>query len=252
MANDMIADKGQPAVLAILQARMSSSRLPGKVLRPILGRPMLGHHIDRLKRSKRLGRLIVATSTEASDDPIGSFCSSEGIGCFRGPLQDVLARFEGAASASDPVDHVVRLTGDCPLADPEIIDRLIDLHLAGQYDYSSNVRELTFPDGLDAEIMTRPVLRQAAMEACDPYEREHVTAFIYRRPDRFRLGSLTNEAALGHLRWTVDTESDFQMVEAVYAALFPRNESFGYADILGFLTANPDIAAINAPSRQTP
>ena len=246
----MTQDTGQPTILTVLQARMSSSRLPGKVLRPILGRPMLGRHIDRLRRSRRLGRLVVATSSEASDDPIEAFCAGEGVGCFRGALQDVLGRFEGAASANDPVDHVMRLTGDCPLADPAIIDRLVDLHVEGRYDYSSNVRELTFPDGLDAEIMTRPVLRQAAGEAQDPYEREHVTAFIYRRPDRFRLGSLTNDAALGHLRWTVDTAADFRMVEAVYAALLPRKESFDYADILAFLTANPDIAAINAPSRQ--
>jgi spore coat polysaccharide biosynthesis protein SpsF len=245
----MKADKHFPVVIAILQARMTSSRLPGKVLRPILGRPMLGRQLDRVKRSTRIERLVVATSAETSDDPIASFCATEGIGCFRGELQDVLARFEGAARANDPVDQVVRLTGDCPLADPMIIDRLVDTHLEGQYDYSSNILELTFPDGLDAEIMTRSTLQQAATEACDPYEREHVTPFIYRRPNRFRLGNLTNDQALGHLRWTVDTEADFHMVETVYSALLPSNEFFGYSDILDFLTTHPNVAAINAANR---
>lgn len=242
----MTESTGRTRILAILQARMSSSRLPGKVLRPILGRPMLGRQIDRVKRSSRIGRLVVATSDEASDDSIVSFCAAEAIGCYRGALGDVLARYEGAARAYGSTDHVVRLTGDCPLADPEIIDRLIDLHVEGGYDYSSNTRELTFPDGLDAEIMTREALRQAAAEAQDPYDREHVTPFLYRHPERYRLGSLTNDLRLGHLRWTVDVEADFRLVEAVFGALLPRGENFGYAEILAFLNANPAIAAINA------
>lgn len=239
---------GQPFVLAILQARMSSSRLPGKVLKPIMGRPMLGRHIDRLKRCSTIDRLVVATSADEGDDAIAAFCAAEGVGCHRGPLQDVLARYESAARANDPVDHVVRLTGDCPLADPAIIDRVVRMHLAGNYDYTSNTLELKFPDGLDAEIMTREALNQAASEAREPYYREHVTPFINRRPDRFRLGSVVNGANLGHMRWTVDTEADFRLVETVYRALLPQNEAFAYDDILHFLVANPDVAAINTSS----
>lgn len=240
----------QPFVLAILQARMGSSRLPGKVLKPIMGRPMLGRHIDRLKRCSTIDRLVVATSADKGDDPIAAFCAAEGVSCYRGPLQDVLARYETAARENDPVDHVLRLTGDCPLADPAIIDRVVRTHLAGNYDYTSNTLEVKFPDGLDAEIMTREALNQAASEAREPYDREHVTPFIYRRPDRFRMGSVVNDANLGHMRWTVDTEADFRLVEAVYRALLPRNDAFAYSDILRFLLANPDVAAINAANGQ--
>jgi spore coat polysaccharide biosynthesis protein SpsF len=239
----------RPVVLAILQARMSSTRLPGKVLKPILGRPMLGRHIDRLKRSKMIDRLVVATSAEPSDDPIAAFCAAEGIGCHRGPLQDVLARYEGAARDNDPIDHVVRLTGDCPLADPEVIDQVIRTHLAGGYDYSSNTNPPTYPDGLDTEIMTREALRVMAAEASTPHEREHVTPFLYRRPERFRLGKLQNEIDRSQMRWTVDTPDDFLMVDAVYRELLPVNERFGSADILALLERRPDIAALNRPQR---
>lgn len=236
---------GQPLVLAILQARMGSSRLPGKVLKSIMGRPMLGRHIDRLKRCSTIDRLVVATSIDKSDDAIADFCAAEGVNCYRGPLHDVLVRYEGAARENDPVDHVVRLTADCPLADPAIIDRVVRTHLAGHYDYTSNTFELKFPDGLDAEIMSRDVLRQAASEAKEPYDREHVTPFIYRRPNRFRMGSVVNDANHGHMRWTVDTEADFRLVETVYRALLPRNEAFTYNDVLSFLVGHPEVAAIN-------
>jgi spore coat polysaccharide biosynthesis protein SpsF len=239
--------RARPHVLAILQARMSSTRLPGKVLKPVLGRPMLGRHIDRLKRSKMIDRLVVATSIDPSDDPIAAFCAAEGIGCHRGPLADVLARYEGAARDNDPVDHVVRLTGDCPLADPEVIDGVIRLHLEGRHDYSSNINPPTYPDGLDTEIMTRDALRLMAAEASTAYQREHVTPFLRTQPQRFKLGNLHNETDQSQMRWTVDTPDDFRMVEAVYRELLPVNERFGFADILALLDRRPDIAAINRP-----
>lgn len=241
-------DKARPYVLAVIQARMSSTRLPGKVLKPILGRPMLGRHIDRLQRCSTIDRIIVATSVEESDDAIASFCAAESIGCYRGPLNDVLARYEGAAREYDPVDHVVRLTADCPLADPDIVDRVIDAHLTDKNSYTTNVLQQTFPNGLDVEIMTRHALRQAAAEATNPYEREHVTPFLYRRPYLFKLGNIENNEDHGQLRWTVDTEADFRMVEAVFRELLRANESFGYSDILTLLAKRPDIAAMNAAS----
>ncbi|MBN9088902.1 MAG: aldo/keto reductase [Reyranella sp.] len=237
----------KPVVLAVLQARMSSTRLPGKVLKPILGRPMLGRHIDRLKRSRMIDRLVVATSVDPSDDPIAAFCAAEGIGCHRGSLHDVLARYEGAARDNDPVDHIVRLTGDCPLADPEVIDRTIEMHVAGQYDYSSNTNPPTYPDGLDTEVMTREALRLMAVEAATAHQREHVTSFLYTQPERFRLGKLHNDTDQSLMRWTVDTPDDFHMVDAVYRELLPVNERFGSADILALLERRPDIAAINRP-----
>jgi len=241
--------RARPRVLAVLQARMSSSRLPGKVLKPILGRPMLGRHIDRLKRGRMIDHLVVATSIDPSDDPIAAFCAAEGIACHRGPLADVLARYEGAARANDPVDHVVRLTGDCPLADPELVDELIRLHLEGGYDYSSNVDPPTYPDGLDAEIMTRDALRVMAAEAVTAHQREHVTPFLRSQPQRFRLGKLHNKTDQSQMRWTVDTADDFKMVDSVYRELLPVNEGFGSADILALLERRPDIAALNRPQR---
>ncbi|MBM3560846.1 MAG: hypothetical protein FJX53_13430, partial [Alphaproteobacteria bacterium] len=153
-----------PKVIAVLQARTSSSRLPGKVLRPLQGRPMLERQIERILRSRRLDRLVVATSDHPEDDPIEALCRTLGVDCFRGALEDVLDRFYRAAASRRP-DHVVRLTGDCPLCDPEIIDRVVAHHLEGGYDYTCNVLEPTFPDGLDVEAMTWASLETAWRES---------------------------------------------------------------------------------------
>jgi spore coat polysaccharide biosynthesis protein SpsF len=210
---------------------------------------MIGHHLDRLQRCGMIDRIILATSVEESDDPIARFCASEGIGCYRGPLHDVLARYEGAAREYDPADHIVRLTGDCPLADPEVIDEIVRRHIADANDYTANVLQQTFPNGLDAEVVTRSALRQAADEATDPYDREHVMPFFYRRPERYKLGNVRSRDNNGHMRWTVDTPADFRMVDAVYRELLSPEKAFGYADIVALLERRPDIAAINARSR---
>jgi spore coat polysaccharide biosynthesis protein SpsF len=220
------------SVLTILQARMSSSRLPGKVLKPLLGEPMIGRQIERLRRSRHLGRLVVATSTEPSDQPLAVYCASIGVEAFRGPLDDVLGRFGQALAAFEPAEHVVRLTADCPLADWEVIDAVIDLHLKSGADYTSNALERTYPKGLDVEVMTAEALRAACAEAQDPYEREHVTPFLYRHPERFRLVQLTQPEKLDQLRWTVDTPEDFEFVTRVYEALHPADNAFTSADIL--------------------
>ena len=233
-------------ILGIVQARMSSTRLPGKVLRPILGRPMLGRQIDRVKRSKHIDRLIIATSEDASDDAIAQFCTLENISCFRGSLHDVLARFHGAASVFGPADHIVRLTADCPLSDWNIIDLAISTHVREGADLSGNAVERTFPDGLDVEVLTNRALETAHREAKAGYDREHVTPYIYRHPDRFRLYHVVQERNLAELRWTVDTPSDFQMVETVFAGLLPKSPAFVQDDILTFLDHHPEIAATNA------
>jgi spore coat polysaccharide biosynthesis protein SpsF len=244
MGHDM---SDTPSILAVLQARMSSSRLPGKVLKPIEGRPMLGRHIDRLKRCTMIDRLTVATSQEASDDPLAAFCASEGIACYRGPLADVLARFDGAARQYPSVKHVVRLTGDCPLADPAIIDDVVRTHLAGQFDYTANVFPPRVPDGLDAEIMSRAALSTMVAEAADPYEREHVTPFLYRHPERFKVHFIQTETDESKVRWTVDTAADFRFAEAVFRELLPTGP-FGYAEIKALVARRPDIAALNGTS----
>lgn len=231
-------------ILAVLQARVSSSRLPGKVIRSILGKPMLARQIERILRAQRIDKLIVATSTEFEDDAVDNLCSEIGIECFRGSLNDVLDRFYQAAKPYNP-QHVVRLTGDCPLADPEIIDRLIKFHLAGDYDYSSNALEPTYPDGLDAEVMRFSALEQTWREADNIASREHVTLFLYQHPQLFKIGIERNLVNLSHLRWTVDELVDFELVEKIYQQLYSHNPNFSVQEILSFLKECPELKTMN-------
>ena len=230
-------------IVGILQARASSRRLPGKVLKPILGRPMLERQIERLRRARRMDRLVVATSDNPTDDGIDRLCESLATDCFRGSLEDVLDRFYQAARRHR-ARTVVRLTGDCPLADPSIIDRLIGLHEATGDDYTSNTVTRTYPDGLDAEVVEFDCLHTAWREAVLPSEREHVTPFIYHRPERFRLGNLRQDEDMSHLRWAVDELQDFAFVSAIYEALYPDDPAFTTADVLALLERRPDIATM--------
>ena len=228
--------------VAILQARMSSTRLPGKVMKLLAGRPMVDRQLERLRRCTTLLRIVVATSTDASDDPLAKHLESQGVDVFRGSLNDVLGRYVGAARAFGATGQVVRLTADCPLTDPGVIDDCVSLHARTGADYVSNGREPTYPHGLDVEAFGMDVLEAAAREARDPYEREHVTPFIYRRPERFTLGALTQAKDESHLRWTVDTPEDFAFVERVYAALYPTKPDFTSDDVraLPFSHYGPD------------
>jgi len=219
-------------VLAILQARATSTRLPGKVLRPILGEPMMARQIERLQRSRGLDGLVVATSVEDSDQPVAELAARLGCKAHRGDLADVLARFAGALAEHGPAEHVVRLTADCPLTDWRILDAVIERHLASGADYTSNTVDRSFPKGLDVEIVRAERLCEAAAEACDLFEREHVTPFFYRRPERFRIEQLVQPEKLDHLRWTVDTPDDFIFVTRVYETLHPPKPAFETADIL--------------------
>lgn len=231
-------------ILAILQARMSSSRLHGKVLKPILGEPMLWRQIERLLRSQMIDRLIVATSSDVSDDPIEELCKAKGIYCFRGNLEDVLDRFYHAARPFDP-SHIIRLTGDCPVADPALIDQMVDFHLFGDFDYTSNVIEPSYPDGLDVEIFKFTCLEKAYREATLPSQREHVTPFIYQQPALFNLGSYKNETDFSHLRWTVDESSDFELITFIYEQLYSNNPMFDTSDILNLLDRFPEKKTMN-------
>lgn len=219
-------------IVAILQARMSSTRLPGKAMRPLLGEPMVGRQIERLLRCRAVDKLVVATSDDPSDDPLAAYCETTGAVVFRGSLPDVLDRFHRAAVAHGPADHVVRLTADCPLADPAVIDDCVRLHVKSGADYTSNTQDRSYPDGLDVEVMTFAALDAMHAEAADPYEREHVTPFIYRRPERFRIAQLVQAEKLDGLAWTVDVADDLAFVEKVYEALYPTKPDFGQADIL--------------------
>ncbi|HIJ80618.1 MAG TPA: glycosyltransferase family protein [Desulfuromonadales bacterium] len=232
-------------ILGILQARVSSSRLPEKVIRPLLGKPMILRQIERLKRIRQLDRLILATSSDASDDRLAEVCAQEGIECFRGNLNDVLDRFYQAALPYRP-DYVVRLTGDCPLADPDLIDAVITYFLAGSYDYGCNCLEPSYPDGLDVEIFRFSCLEEAWREATLPSQREHVTPFIHRQPERFRIGCMKSAVDLSGLRWTVDEPADFDLVTRIYETLYPRNPKFVTSDILELLEKRPDLRTLNS------
>lgn len=236
-------------ILAILQARMSSTRLPGKVMLPLAGAPMIVRQIERVSRSRLIDRLVVATSDQAGDDVIEQTCRREGIAVYRGPLDDVLARFTGALDAY-PADHVVRLTADCPLADPNVIDATIALHLDAGADYASNSPEPgAWPKGLDVEVMTADALRRAAAEAATPEEHEHVTWGIWNQPDRYRLAWLPSPAGDADVRWTVDRPDDYAFVAAVYDALYAANRAFTSDDIRAFLADRPDLAAYGGDRR---
>lgn len=230
-------------VLAILQARMSSTRLPGKVMMPILGQPMLLRQIERLKRARLLGRLVIATTDHPSDTPLAQMCADAGLECFRGSMDDVLDRFWQAARPHSP-DHVVRLTGDCPLADPMVVDQVIAAHLDGGYDYTTNTLRPTWPDGLDVEVVRAAALETAWREARLPSEREHVTPFV-KNPDRFRVHNVEGPRDLSALRWTVDEPEDFAFVERVYQALYPANPAFTTDDVLD-LAERSRLGELNA------
>jgi spore coat polysaccharide biosynthesis protein SpsF len=236
-------------ILAILQARVSSTRLPGKVLMPILGKPMLQRQIERIQRARQINKLIVATSTESSDDPIRALCSKSRVDCFRGSLDDVLDRYYQAAVKWGG-EQVVRLTGDCPLADSCLIDEIIKYHVDNNYDYTGNTIEPTFPDGLDTEIFRFDILKTAWQEARLPSEREHVTPFIWRQPDRFNIAVYKNNIDLSHMRWTVDEPEDFEFVRNIYEALYLKNPGFGTRQILNFLEKNPRLLKLNAGFRR--
>jgi len=229
-------------ILAILQARYSSSRLPKKVLKPILGKPMLFHQIQRLQNSKLIDDLVVATSTSSSDDPIENMCLENNINLFRGNLENVLDRFYQCAKRYNP-DYIVRLTGDCPLIDWKVVDQTIEFFLDGNYDFAET--SLKYPDGLDTEIMTMQSLKRAWENAELPSEKEHVTQFIVNRADEFHNGILEPNHDMTHMRWTVDEPEDFMFVEKIYQALYAKNPFFLTEDILNLLKKKPKLIKIN-------
>lgn len=200
-------------------------------MKPLAGRPMIERQLERLRRCETLERLIVATSLDASDDPLAALLGELGVEVHRGSLTDVLDRYVGAVQAFGVTGGVVRLTADCPLADPGVIDACVRRRVALGVDYCSNGRRRTYPHGLDVEAFTLEALLAAGREATDPYDREHVTPFIYRHPERFSIGELAQDRDEGTLRWTVDTPEDFAFVERVYAALYPTKPEFTSDDV---------------------
>jgi spore coat polysaccharide biosynthesis protein SpsF len=227
-------------ILGILQARTGSTRLPGKVLMPLLGEPMIVRELERLAQASTLDALVVATSTDPSDDELAATVAAAGVDVRRGSLDDVLGRFLQVVDEYDP-DVVVRLTADNPLTDPDVLDLIVRTHLESGADYTSNAIERSYPRGLDVEAVEADALRAMRALGPDAEEREHVTIGIYRRPETFRLQAVTQQPDRSDLRWTVDEPEDFAFAERVYQALYPANPAFRQADVLALLEREPGL-----------
>jgi spore coat polysaccharide biosynthesis protein SpsF (cytidylyltransferase family) len=241
--------------LAFVQARMTSSRLPGKVLATISGKPALQRVVERLGRSSGLDGVVVLTSSDRTDDPIAELVERTGVGLFRGSLDDVLDRFR-AAAVEFGAERVVRITADCPLTDPEVVDRLVEMHdrerglgyaavAVGAAGVDSRLRR--FPNGLDAEIFPTAALERAWAAATDSFDREHVTPYIKRRLSTGSDGMLEAEEDWGDERWTVDYPEDLAFVRAIYGRL--DETPFGYREVLGLLRSEPKLRQINSARR---
>lgn len=238
--------------IAIVQARMGSTRLPGKSLRFLAGRPVLQHVVERAQRAGTVKAVVVATTTDAADDAIVALCARMGVRCFRGAARDVLDRYARAAEEFGG-NPVVRLTGDDPLKDPAVIDRIVTAFLTAspRYDYVSNTIRPTYPEGQDVEVFSRVALADAAREATDPYEREHVTPFLYNRPDRYRCLNVEAASDLSRHRWTLDTEEDLAFFSAVFSALGATAGDPSMDEVLSLLERRPDIATINSDVKRS-
>jgi len=231
---------------------MGSTRLPGKVLRGIIGHPMLWHVVQRVRHAPGVAEVVVATSDRSSDEPIRRFCQEEEIPCFAGSEEDVLDRFYQTARKFT-ADPVLRITGDCPFVDPVVIGRVLELYQSGQYDHVGVATGAgavfmdggRFPDGLDTECTRFDALERAWREATELSDREHVTPYLWRVAGRFRLGSLKAQKDYSSLRWTVDNEADFDLICKVYEALYHQERPFLMEDILQFFASNPDLAKAN-------
>ena len=261
-----------PEIIAIIQGRMGSSRLPGKVLLDIAGKPMLQHVVERTRRAKTLNKVVVATSNDPSDDPIADFCNALSVPCARGSLHDVLDRYYQAAKAQH-AGVVVRITADCPLIDPELIDETVRLVIEPRtgthVDFSANRLpppfERSFPIGLDVEVCTFAALERAWMESTETFHREHVMPYLYQdvklsasgaqlatglSPRGFGIALLNHVPNLGALRWTVDTPQDLAFAREIFARLAALGKlDFSWYDVLEILQKEPDLARINSEVR---
>lgn len=237
-------------IAATIEARMTSSRLPGKVLMPLAGRPALERLIERLSRSLFIDEIVVATTKNKTDDAIVTLCEDIDCGYFRGSEDDVLRRVLDAANSAK-ADIIVEITGDCPLIDHRHIDAVIELFFSGDYDYASNTIERSFPDGFDVQVFPTKVLSKVDKLTKDPIDRVHVSYYIYSHPEQFKLA---NYKAVGELHWpelrvTLDEEKDYKLIEAIFNGLISWNKDFSALDVVRLLRSNPELLEINAGVR---
>lgn len=234
-------------VYAIIQARMNSSRLPGKVLMDLCGQPVLMHVVSRLGHSKKIDSIIVATTVSDMDNSLANYCNKNNILCFRGSEGDVLDRFYQAAlnNGANEGDYIVRITADCPFIDPQLVDSIIEAALENRRDYTSNTLNPTYPDGLDTEVFKFSALKRAWEDATLRSEREHVTPYIYKHPELFSLFSYESNHNHSFLRWTLDEPEDYTVIEKVYQKLYNTDKVFLTKDILNLYTTDKSIFETN-------
>jgi len=238
-------------IVAIIQARMGSTRLRGKVMKKILGKEVILHDIDRIKQIKNLDKIVIATTTKKDDDIIVETVKkyNSGIGIFRGSEEDVLDRYYKAAKEFK-ADVVVRMTSDCPLIDPKVSDKVIETFLNNNCDYCSNCLKRTYPQGLDTEVFSFDAIEKAWKEAGEYYQREHVTPYIHENPGKFKLLNVSNDKDLSHLRWTLDTIEDFNFINEIYKRLYNEKKIFYKEDVLKILDEEPKLIEINKHIKQ--
>lgn len=236
-------------VTAIIQARMGSTRLPGKIMKEVNGKPLLLHQINRLKHSNLIDQIIIATTIKKQDDIIEDFCKKHNLSFYRGSENDVLARYY-EASEKFGGDVIVRLTSDCPIIDPDIVDKTVQYYLENQFDYVSNTIERTYPRGLDTEVFSKATLYQAYEKAMLPRDREHVTTYIYTHPDYFSIGSVKGIKDYSKYRWTVDTEEDYILIKHILEYFKMKEEKFRLKEAVQLLENNPSWFDINAHIEQ--
>lgn len=232
-------------IVAIIQARLGSSRLPRKVLMTIADKSMLEHVVNRVKKSKLTDEVLVATTTNVNDLAIIELCDLLGIKTFRGSEEDVLDRYYQAAKYSK-ADQVIRVTADCPIIDPKRIDEVVEYQLKTQADYTANTVIETFPDGQDCEIFTFSALKQSWLEAELSSEREHVTQYIKKHPEIFKIANVSYHQNLSAHRWTVDDREDLEFIRLIHAELYGANKFFTMEEVLEVLKRKPHLQKINA------
>lgn len=235
----------------IVQARMTSTRLPGKIMKEVLGKPLLEYQVERMRRVKSADEIVIATTWGDADRVVVDFCDRLSLLCFRGSEQDVLSRYYEAAKTFH-ADVVVRLTSDCPLIDPSIVERVLQYYFdhPAVYDYVSNGLIRTYPRGMDTEVFPVRVLEEAFREATDPQDREHVTSFFYRQDRGYRVSNVAYSRDCSRHRWTVDTEEDFILIKQIIEILYPVKPDFSMEDVLDLIERDPGLFAINAHVEQ--
>jgi spore coat polysaccharide biosynthesis protein SpsF len=237
-------------IAAIIQARIGSTRFPNKIFTDLAGKPVIWHIVNRLTYSRSVDRIIIATTVNPLDDKVEQWAKENSIRVYRGPEDDVLARYYGAA-VHFGAETIVRITSDDPFKDPEVMDAVITRFLENRLDFAYNNHPATFPEGLDIEVFSFAALKAAQENSRDAYEREHVTQHFYRNPDQFRQMNLRQAEDLSYLRWTLDTEKDYEMIRTVYDSLYKENSIFLMKDILAFLEKNPGVSSINSDVKRS-